>query len=199
MPAQAQAFRWMPWAWSAAWLLTGLGNYVSNSYPSPYEGLYAYLILSVLGWGFASLITARASTGRPGMTFHLVAWGIASLSAILLGLVWMRSWDAGFLGWIAATGLAGAIGGVAGSMRTGVWRWVSGVGLGAAFLLLALISFFGGYLLALGYASSALPYNAGLFYALIMPGPAAVFGLGAGFLARWLLGLSKSGPGFVST
>lgn len=199
MPGQVQAYRWMPWAWSAAWLLTGLGNYVSNSYPSPYEGLYAYLLLSTLGWGFASLITASASTGGPALAVPLVAWGIASLAAILLGLVLMRSWDAGFLGSIAATGLAGAIGGVAGSMRTGVWRWVCGVVLGVAFLLLALISFYAGYMLALGYASTALPYNASVFYLLIMPGPAAVFGLGAGFAARWLLGLRKSWPGFVST
>ena len=128
--------------------------------------------------------------GGPALAAPLVAWGIASLAAILLGLVLMRVWDAGFLGSIAATRsgrcdwrvwpapCAKAFGGGFASLCWGV-----------VFLLLALISFYAGYMLALGYASTALQYNASVFYLLIMPGPAAVFGLGAGFVALWLLGL----------
>jgi hypothetical protein len=194
---QLQAYRLVPWAWSAAWLLTGLGFWISIIKPLALGDFIAYIALGALGWGMAGLVSARAANGAggtPGVAVRLAGWGVASLVAILLGLVWMLSWDAGFVGPMAASGLAGAIGGLSGSVRKGAWRLLSGLLLGVVFLLLAVISFYAGYILWLGAQPAGGRDLLSLLAWLI---PAALCGLGAGFAARWILGLrAVQTPGF---
>ena len=198
MPAQAQAYRRIPWAWSAAWLLTGLGIQLSDIYSSPSRSQIPYFAFSALGWGAAGVITASASRGRPGMLVRLAAWGAAYLVAIQFGLFWLQRWNIAFFGPILASGLAGAIGGVAGSVRPGAWRLASGTLLGLAFLLFATLSFMASYFLMLIYTLIAQQGgSAGVLSvidALIWTLPGALCGLGAGLAARWLLGLRKAAP-----
>jgi hypothetical protein len=197
MTSETHVRRLIPWAWSAAWLLAGLGIHISDIYSSPSRSQIPYFVISALGWGIAGVITASASRGRPGMAVRLAAWMIAALVAILFGLFWLYRWNMAFFGPIVATGLAGAIGGVTSSVRKGAWRLVSGALLGLAFLLFATVSFMASYFLMLVYTLIAQQGgSAGVLSivdALIWPLPGAVFGLGAGFAARWLLGLQKPG------
>jgi hypothetical protein len=192
---QLQARRLVPWAWSAAWLLTGVGIWLSDVYSSPSRSLVPYFALSALGWGIAGFITASAARGKPGLAVRLLAWGIAWLVAILLGLVWLHQWNMAFFGPIVATGLAGAIGGVASSSRPGMRRLASTVLLGAVFLLFALVGFYASFFLMFVYTSIAQHGgDVSLISALIWPLPGAVCGLLAGLAARRILGLTRLRP-----
>jgi hypothetical protein len=193
MPTQSQAWRWIPWAWSLSWLLTGLGFWISvvNSLLPP-PNFIAYIAMSALGWVIAGVVTASAARGTPGMHFRLAGWLVAGMASISLSILWMLRWDAGFLGPIAALGVAGTIGGVAGSMRRGAWRWVSGILLGVLFLLLATLSFYSSYFLM--FVATAVSRHGGDIRLIDPLGwviPGAVFGLTAGFLVRWILGLQR--------
>jgi hypothetical protein len=188
----SHAHRLVPWAWSAAWLLTSLGFWISvvNSLVPP--NFIAYIALSALGWGLAASVTASVNRDKSGMRFRLVGWLVSGLACIALSIFWMLRWDAGFLALIAAPGVAGALGGVAGSMRRGAGRWVSGILLGGVFLILALLNFYASYILWLGANQTAL--KGGAFQLITALGwvlPGAVFGLLAGFAVRWILGISK--------
>jgi hypothetical protein len=197
---QLKAHRLVPWAWSVGWLLTGVGIWLSDIYSSPSRSLIPFIVLSALGWGIAGFVTASTGRGTPGMFLRLAAWGVAWLAFSLLGLLWERSWNGGFLGPIVATGLAGAIGGLAGSLRKGAWRLVSAVLLGVAFLLFALVSFYASYFFMLIYTSIAQQGgDIRVISALVWPLPGALLGLIAGFATRWILGLSKPRPPSLST
>jgi hypothetical protein len=192
MPTQSQAWRWIPWAWSLAWLLAGMGIWLSNLYSSPSRSLGPYFALSALGWVTAGLVTARAVGSKPRTVVRLTAWGLAGLVAILLGFIWLHSWNVAFFGPIAATGVAGVIGGLAGSMRPGAWRLVYPILLGAAFLLFAFVSFFFTYFLMLVATSIAQQGgDISVLNALLWLLPGATCGLVAGFAVRWILGLRK--------
>ncbi len=188
----------IPWAWSAAWLLAGLGFWISDLSSLPSRSPFAYIALSAAGWAIAGFVTASAAGEAPARTIRLVGWLVPGLASIPLSMLWLRSWNVGFLGPIAALGLAGLLGGVAGSVRKGAWRLVSGALLGLAFLLFATVSFMASYFLMLVYTLIAQQGgSAGVLSivdALIWPLPGALFGLVAGFAARWLLGLRKPVP-----
>ena len=195
MSNPSQAYRLVPWAWSAAWLLTGLGLAFSDVYSSPSRSLVPYFALSALGWGIAGFITASAARGKPGLALRLLAWGIAWLVASLLGLVWLHHWNVAFFGPIVATGLAGLIGGLAASMRPGAWRPISAVLLGAVFLLFATLNLYFSYFLMIVYTSiSQHGGDVSVVSALIWPLPGAVCGLLAGWSARRILGLTRPRP-----
>jgi hypothetical protein len=192
MLKELQAYRLVPWSWSLAWLLTGLGFWISvvNSLLPP--NFLAYISFSALGWGIAVFVTVSVARDRPGMLFRLVGWLVAGLACIALSIFWMLRWDAGFLALIAAPGVAGVLGGITGSMRRGAWRWVSGILLGVAFLILSALNFYASYILWLGANQTAL--KGGAFQMITLLGwvlPDAVFGLLAGFAVRWILGISK--------
>ena len=196
MPNQSQAHRLVPWSWSLAWLLTGVGIWLSDIYSSPSRSLMPFIVLSALGWGIAGFVTASAGRGKPGLALRLAAWLVGGLAFIPLSLVWGRTWNGGFLGPIAASGVAGTIGGLVGSLRKGAWRLVSGVLVGVAFMLMAAVSFFASYFLMIVYTSIAQRGgDPGVISALIWPLPGAVCGLLAGFAARWILGFPRT-PGF---
>jgi hypothetical protein len=198
MSAETQARRLIPWAWSAAWLLTGLGFWISDLSSLPSRSPFAYIAFSAAGWAIAGFVTASAAGEAPARTLRLVGWLVPGLASIPLSMLWLRSWNGGFLGPIAALGLAGLLGGVAGSVRRHAWRLVSGALVGLAFLLFASLSFIASYFLILIYTLIAQQGgSAGVLSvvdALIWPLPAALCGLGAGFAARWLLGLQNPGP-----
>jgi hypothetical protein len=198
LPDKSRLEGLVPWAWSAAWLLTGLGFSIlaSSSLPSPH--LFAYIALGLLGWGAAGFVTARAAGGAPGKAVRLAGWGIAALVAILLGLVWMIGWDAGFLGGPAAVGLAGVIGGLAGSVRKGAWRLASGILLGLVFLLLATLSFYNSYFLMYYYTPISRVFGSGGVNVFVFGWPAAFWGLVAGFAARRILGMKVAASRLVS-
>lgn len=187
MLSKAQAYRLMPWAWSASWLLTGLGIWISDIYSSPSRSLVAYIALSAVGRVASGIVTASASRNESGIAVRLAAWAVACLVAILLGLAWMRSWNLGFLGLPVAIGVAGTIGGVASSSRSGAWRLLPGVLLGLAFLLFATVNFFASYLLMFFYEPNARLFGNIGANALIYLLPGALCGLGAGFIARRIL------------
>ncbi len=192
MPTKAQAYRLMPWAWFAAWLLTGAGASIVYTGPVPLPAwrIMLYIGLSALGWAAAGFITTRASSSRSGLAVQLAAWGVAYLVAIPLGLVWMLSRDLPPWFLFLPLGLAGVLGGLASSGRPGVWRLVSGILVGLVFYLFSTISFFAGYMLIL-FSGSLAQQNAvdsGLPYPMLLVLPEPVFGLLAGFLARWILG-----------
>jgi hypothetical protein len=193
MPNQLKAYRLVPWAWSAAWLLAGLGFSIPASLPSRSSFLsidsLTYFALGLLGWGIAGFVTARAAMGKPGMAVRLAAWAVASLVAIPLGLYWMLSRDMPPYLLFVPLGLAGAIGGLASSARKGTWRLVSGVLLGGTFLLLATISFINSYLLMYYYDPISRVFGSGGVSAFVWGWPGALWGLVAGFMARWILGL----------
>ncbi len=189
MDAKPRAYRWlpttwvlMPWAWSLSWLLAGLGFWISvvNALLPPLN-FFAYIALSGLGWIIAALVTARSVSGTP---FRLIGWLVSGLVSVALGIYWMLRWDASFLGPVLALGVAGLLGGVAGSSRRGAWRWVSGMGLGLVFLVLAALNFYASYLLFLTASSAVISE---LLWAL----PGAAFGLLAGFAVRRILGITR--------
>jgi hypothetical protein len=192
MLTKVQAYRLVPWAWSAAWLLTGAGVSISDIYSYPSRSLFAYVALSAMGWGAAGFITANAASGKPGLRFRLAAWTAAYLAYLILGLKWGLSWNGGYWGPIAAAGVAGVLGGVASSMRGGAWRWVSAALVGVVFLLFSTASFYAGYFLILISTSIAQHNgNPGILYDLVWALPGALCGLGAGFAARRILGLKR--------
>ena len=198
MPSETQARRLIPWAWSAAWLLAGLGFWISDLSSLPSRSPFAYIALNAAGWAIAGFVTASAAGDTPARTIRLAGWLVPGLASIPFSMLWLRSWNVGFLGPIAALGLAGLFGGVAGSVRRHAWRLVSGALVGLAFLLFATVSFMASYFLMLVYTLIAQQGgSAGVLSvldALIWPLPGALFGLGAGFAARWLLGLRAAGP-----
>jgi hypothetical protein len=192
MSTQSRAYHWIPWAWSLAWLLAGMGIWLSDLYSSPSRSLGPYFALSALGWVIAGFVTARAVGSKPGTVVRLIAWGLAGLAAVLLGFIWLHGWNMAFFGPIVATGVAGVIGGLAGSMRPGAWRLVSAILLGAAFLLFAFFSFCFTYFLML--VATSIAQQGGditVLNALLWLLSGATCGLGAGFSVRWILGLKK--------
>ena len=190
----SKPYHFIPWAWSLAWLLTGLGTGISEIYSSPNRGLAGYLILTTVGWCFAGYLTSRAAWGKPALIIRLLAWVLATIIYIWLGLVWLYTWNVGFLGLPVATGLAGALGAVASSARRGVWRYLSALLVGLFFLTFATAGFYLSYfLLNIGsMVSGAGGYILFSYVAWILPN--ALFGLGAGFAIRWILGLNTHGP-----
>src|SRR5512135_2980921 len=127
---KAQAYRLVPWAWSAAWMLILAGATITDI---PSRGPAVYFALSALGGVAAGLVTAAAAGEKTGVGVRLAAWAVAYLAAVPLGLVWLYTWSVGYLGTIAAAGLAGVIGGVFNTMRPGTGRWVSAALLGLVF------------------------------------------------------------------
>jgi len=206
MHTRARACRLMPWAWFVAWLLTGVGGMISDIYSSPTKSLIPFIALSAVGWAVGGFITARASQGKSGMAVQLVAWAVAYLVAIPLGRVWMPSRDMGPFVLYVPFVLAGAIGGFASSSRPGAWRLISAALVGLVFLLFSPIITFGAGFLLMGFYTSIRdmvnPYlgplgssTIALFWIL----PGAMFGLVAGFAARWILGMTTVGSAKVST
>jgi len=189
------AYRLVPWAWSAAWLLAGAGIWLSDVMSSPSKSLFAYYLLSIAGWGIAVIVTVLTSWKKPGLVLRLAAWVVALLVAVLVGLSWMHSWNIAYLALPVATGVAGGIGGIAGSFRPGIGRLVSGVLLGIIFLVLAVASFYATYfgLILVTWTSQLygdvpiLPILEGLSWMI----PGALFGLGAGFAVRSILSLPR--------
>jgi len=190
---ETNAYHLIPLAWSAAWLLTGLGIWLSDIYSFPSRSIIAYIMFSAAGWGTAGLITVIASRSKASAAVQLAAWAIAYLVAIGLGLVWLRSWNIHFLGIPVAIGAAGTILGIATSLRPGLWRLVSGTLLGVLFFIFSTASFFATYILLLLYTSIAQRYgNVPILYSLSWIIPGAVFGSGAGFATRWILDLKPN-------
>jgi hypothetical protein len=193
MFGKAHAYHLLPWAWLVAWLLTGVGLsmvYTASDISSlQSRSLIPYLGLSAVGWIAAGFVTASAATGKTGMAVQLVAWVVAYLVAIPLGLAWMLSRDMFPFLLFVPVGIGGIIGGFASSLRPGFWRLASAASVGFVFLLCSTISFIAGYILILIYASIAQRYGGvSSSYALIWILTEAVFGLAAGFAMRWLLG-----------
>jgi len=191
---QSKAYRLMPWAWSVAWMLTGLGVAISDLYSYPSKSLIPYIVLSAVGWGFAGFVTVRAAGHKSGATLRLIAWIVAYLVYVVFGFYDATSWNMGFLGPIVAIGVAGAIGGVFSSRRAGAWRLVSGVLVGLTFLLFATVSFYVTAIQMYLFSAEArvLGEQGTLLFIWGLPG--AVFGLSAGFVVRWMLGITAVGP-----
>jgi len=77
MFSQTKVYRLMPWAWSAAWMLTGIGIAISDLYSYPSKSLIPYIVLSAVGWGFAEFVTASTAGHKSGATLRLIAWIVA--------------------------------------------------------------------------------------------------------------------------
>jgi len=69
-----KAYRLLPWAWSAAWMLTGLGTAISEVYSSPTKSLIPYIVLSAVSWGIAGFVTASAVGHKSGIAIRFVPW-----------------------------------------------------------------------------------------------------------------------------
>jgi hypothetical protein len=193
---KTQTYRLLPWGWFVAWMLTSVGAAVSDIYNTPSRNIITYIALSAVGWAAAGYFTSRTSKGGSGMAVQMVSWAVAYLVAIPLGLVWMLSRDmAPFLLFVPYF-LAGAIGGFASSSRPGVWRFISGILVGLVFFLFSTISFYSGYILLLFYSSVAQRYGISISpsYTFIWILPEALFGLGTGFVLRWILGMTAGEP-----
>jgi hypothetical protein len=188
MFSKVNIYRLMPWAWSIAWMLTIVGATISNIYSSPPGSLVAYFGISAIGWIGAGWITVKALKPKSGMVIQLVAWIITYLVAIPVGLAWMLSRDmVPYLLFLPMV-LAGAIGGLASSLRPGLWRLASGVLVGLVYFVFFTIGFYAGYILTLIYGSQ--PYvDIGNYYTLIWALPEGIFGLLTGLLTRWMLGI----------
>jgi hypothetical protein len=187
-------YRLVPWAWSIAWMLTGVGTGLSDIYSSPSKSLIPYIALSAVGWGFAGIVTARAAGQKSGVAIRIVAWAVAYLVFVLCGLYWGNNWNIRFMGPIVATGVAGAIGGVPSSRRSGLWRLISGALVGFAFLSFATVSFYMSYFLIFSYSVEAQLLGDTGANVFIWGLPGAIFGLGAGFLASLILGITTVIP-----
>lgn len=194
MLSQAKASRLMPWAWSTAWMLTGLGVAISDLYSYPSKSLIPYVVLSAVGWGFAGIVTVRAAGHKSNKAIRIIAWAAAYLVYVVFGFYWATSWNMGFLGPIVAIGVAGSIGGIFSSKRSGAWRLISGGLVGLAFLVFATISFYTSYFLMFAFTMEArlLGDTGALLFIWGLPG--AILGLSAGFLASLILGISKVVP-----
>jgi hypothetical protein len=175
-------------------MLTGVGVVISDFYSYPAKSLFAYIALSTAGWAAAGFVTAFAAGGKPGLSIRLAAWVAACLASILLGLHWLFSWNNAYLGPVAAIGVAGSIGGLFSARHPVRHRLVAGVLTGLAFFLLSLISFYVSYFLIYMYSAivKVLGETVTLLFSWGLPG--VIFGLCAGFLARWILGIKPVKP-----
>ena len=197
MPGKPQAYRLLPWAWFAAWSLTGAGAIISDIYSSPSRSLVAFFGLSAVGWALAGYMTACASRGKHGLAVQLAAWGIAYLVVVPLGILWMSKKGAPALLLFDPFLLAGAIGGFASSARPGAWRLLSGSLVGIVFLLFSPnITFYSGLILLMFYNSTFNRYGGPLSsaYSWAWVLPFVLFGLVSGFAVRWILGFKAVDP-----
>ena len=197
MPGKTQAYRLLPWAWLAAWTLTGAGAVISNIYFPPSRNLVAFFVLSSVGWALASYITARASASKTGLAIQLAAWWLAYLVAVPLGILWMSKKGASTFLLFDPFLLAGAIGGFTSSARPGAWRLLSGSLVGIVFLLFSpVMIFYSGLMLLMLYNSAfnryGDPLSSAYSWAWILP--FVLFGLVSGFAVRWILGFKAVDP-----
>ena len=200
MHNKTQIYRLLPWGWFVAWMLTSIAATISDIYNPPSKSIITYITLSAAGWAVAGYLTSRASKGKSSMAVQMVSWAVAYLVAIPLGLVWILSRDMPPFLLFAPYLLAGAIGGFASSSRFGVWRFISGILVGLVFFIFSTISFYSGYILLLFYSSLAQRYGFSInpSYTFVWILPEAVFGLGTGFMLRWILGMATGKPKITS-
>jgi hypothetical protein len=191
---EMQASHLAPWAWAVAWLLTNAGFTLSDLYSSPHRSLVPYFALSAVGWGAAVIVTAGIGQQGLGSSVRLASWAIAYLAATIPPLFWLQRWNMGWFGPIIGVGIAGVIGGIFGSSHPGVWRLASGALLGMVFLLLAALSFYTGYIiLVLGFPLLAAVAGYTGAAVILWGVPAGFCGLGAGLMARSILGYTPGG------
>jgi hypothetical protein len=160
MSTKSVKFHSVTWAWALGWLLASMGQVLSGVYNLPNRGLTAFYLLGFAGWAIGAAGTLRYMRLRFGAEARVVAlsaagWMAGALSALVLGLFWMSTWNIGFLGPPVAVALGGAIGGgltlpmrsfsspaaiVRASLR-GTFNW------GLAFLVFQILMFYASYIL----------------------------------------------------
>jgi hypothetical protein len=188
------------WAWSAGWALASVGMSISDVYSSPNRGLAAFLMLGFAGWAIGAAGTIRYVRLRfgadiPVIVLSVAGWVVGALVAVVLGLLWMETWNLGYLGLPVGAALGGAIGG---TLTLPVQSLASRVSLvrqslrgaliwGASFLVFQVLAFYAGYLLVL---MTAVPLASiiGWGWATV-PGWALAAGV-CGFLAARLASTS---------
>ena len=196
------------WAWAAGWLLVSMGQAISDVYSSPNRGLTAYYLLGFAGWIIGAAGTLRYMRRKFGADANVTAlsaagWTVGAVVAVVLGLFFLHTWNAGFLGPLAAAALGAAIGGaltlpmaslsspgtVALAILRGMFSW------GAAFLIFQILAFYAWYMLYM-LTVNTLSQIFGNLWASIFVGviPASVGGLLAGWLAARLAGLRRVRP-----
>ena len=178
---------------------------LSDVYSNPNRGFAAAYVLGFAGWAVGAAGTIRHIRERWHPNIRLVAlavagWGLGALVATVVGLVWLRYWDLGFIGPILGAALGGGIGGaliapmglpsslgaVARASVRGAVIW------GGSFLVFQVLAFYAGYVLTQMTVDPLVPI-VGHIWAKV-PGwaiPAGIGGLLAARCASRLSGPAK--------
>lgn len=154
-------YQLIAWAWGAGWLLVSIGMVISGVYSSPDSGLTTAYVLGFAGWAIGAAVTIRYLRQQFGSNVYLTGlsiagWAVGAFVAVVIGLSWLHTWNAGFWGPIVGTAIGGAIGGgftlpfrspfsataIAGRILWGAISW------GAMFLIFQTLAFYAGYILS---------------------------------------------------
>ncbi len=197
MISQRRMFQSIPWAWAAGWTLVSTGMVISDGYSNPNRGWTAAYVLGFAGWALGAAVTIsyiRLQLGKNNYATALsvAGWAVGALVAVVLGLSWLQTWDAGYWGPIMAAAFGGAIGGaftipvqsppslakIVGASLLGALRW------GATFLVFQTLAFYAGYIISQLTVNQLVPIVGNIWAEV--PGwalPAGVCGLLAALLA----------------
>ncbi len=189
-------YQLIAWAWGAGWLLVSMGTAISGVYSNPNSGLTAAYVLGFAGWAIGAAVTIHYVRQQFGKNVFLTGlsiagWAVGAFVAVVIGLLWLHTWDAGFWGPIVGTAIGGAIGGgltlplrlpysaaaIVGRILWGAISW------GTMFLIFQTLAFYAGYILSALTVDKLAPLVGNTW--AIVPGWAVPMGL-AGLHAAML-------------
>jgi len=206
---QRRNYQLIAWAWGAGWFLVSMGMVISAAYSKPDRGLTTAYVLGLSGWIMGAAVTIlfvrkqyAANVFLTGLS--IAGWAVGAFVAVILGLSWLHTWDAGFWGPIIGAAIGGAIGGAStlplrlpASIATIVLRSLWGaLSWGASFLVFQTLAFYAGYILSALTVNSLVPILGDVWAEV--PGwtvPAGLAGLHAAMLASRTLRGNEQKPG----
>ena len=202
-------YQLIAWAWAAGWALVSTGMMIADIYSSPERDFTAAYVLGLAGWAIGSAVTIVYVRRQYGTNVYITGlsiagWVAGALVAVVLGLFWLQTWDAGFWGPIVGAAIGGAIGGaltlplrLPASLATIVLRSLWGaLSWGVTFLIFQTLAFYAGYILSALTVNRLAPILGNIWAEV--PGwavPAGLGGLHAAMLASRSLRVTRREPG----
>src|SRR4030042_2027659 len=124
-------YQLIAWAWGAGWLLVSMGTAISGVYSNPNSGLTAAYGLGYAVWAIGAAVTIHYVRQQFGKNVYLTGlsiagWSVGAFVAVVIGLLWLHTWDAGFWGPNGGGAIGGAMGG---GLRAAVPGWAVPMGL----------------------------------------------------------------------
>ncbi len=209
MVNQRRNYQLIAWAWGAGWLLVSMGTAISGVYSNPNNGLTTAYVLGFAGWIIGAAVTIHYVRQKFGKNVYLTGlsiagWAVGAFVAVVIGMSWLHTWDAGFWGPIVGTAIGGAIGGglalpvrspFSATAIVGRFLW-GAISWGALFLIFQTLAFYIDYILTALTVNWLAPLLGDTW--ATVPGwavPMGLAGLHAAMLASRSLQIPKREPG----